>query len=144
MLAYANALPDRAYEMAATFRVTAKSAGRSAKRVAAKKDSDSRQLLSLSKDLPSTLRGFAQVLDLCAERDDWESPVDPDGQLTPRVVWESVRAEVYPAADKASSLLEAWSNGRASPKSRHLESYAAAVLLAWNNLESAGAEIFGT
>lgn len=142
MLAHAEDQYGRAYEMAAAFRLTAKSAARSAKRLATKKDPEGRELVVLSKDLPSSLRGLAQVLEICAERDDWESPVDPDSQVSPRAVWETVRAEVYPAADKASALFKAWDEGSAQPANEHVKSHAAAVLLTWNNLEQFGAELF--
>ena len=142
MLAHAEVPSGRAYEMAAAFRMTAKSATRSAKRLVTKNDPEGRQLLALSVDLPSTLKGLAQVIELCAERGDWESPVDPEGMVTPRTVWESVKAEVYPAAEKASSLFQAWDEGRAKPANEHVKSHAAAVLLTWNNLEDFGLEIF--
>ncbi|MEX2373997.1 MAG: hypothetical protein WD942_00200 [Dehalococcoidia bacterium] len=142
MLAYAEVPSGRAYEMAAAFRMTAKSATRSAKRLVAKRDMAGRQLLVLSKNLPSTLRGLAQVLEICAERDDWESPVDPEGSVTPRSVWESAKADIYPAAEHASALFQAWDRGSDQPANDYVKSHAAAVLVAWNNLESFGAEIF--
>lgn len=142
MLAHAEVPSGRAYEMAAAFRLSAKSAVRSAKRLATKRDPDGRELLALSEGLPSTLRGLAQVLELCAERDDWDSPVDPEGMVTPRTVWESVKAEIYPAAEKASALFQAWDEGRSKPANEHVKSHAAAVLLAWNSLEEYGLEIF--